>query len=377
MNIKKHCHSCGALLNRRYFEGRERLYCDSCDLPMYENPIPATAAVLKNERDEILLVKRNSEPKIGQWCLPGGFLELDESPESGCLRELKEETGLEGEIMQWAGNVVGTNPFYKSVLVVGYSVRPTGGTLQAGDDCDEAAYFSVEALPPIAFRSHRQILAAVLENRSSVVTEPAVLDLDDPGCFGAYVITSGDHVELARRACEAGARVLQYRDKKASRLELFQNAREIAAVARRCGTLFIVNDYIDIALMVGADGVHLGQDDIPIADARRIVPVEFIIGKSTHSLAQAVAAQEEGADYIGCGPLFATPTKEDYIPIGIETLKTVLSTVHIPVVAIGGINLENLDEIRNAGAKNVAMVREFQNNTAAVIDTVHKKFAIS
>ncbi|MCP4155943.1 MAG: thiamine phosphate synthase, partial [bacterium] len=97
----------------------------------------------------------------------------------------------------------------------------------------------------------------------------------------------------------------------------------------------------------------------------------FIIGRSTHSLEQAVEAEKQGADYIGSGPIFATPTKEDYVPIGIDTLKKVVDTVHIPVVAIGGLNLENIPLIRKVGAKNFAMVRAFQKNTGKVIKKIN------
>lgn len=152
---------------------------------------------------------------------------------------------------------------------------------------------------------------------------------------------------------------------------MLETAFAIREITRSQKTLFIVNDYIDIAMLVGADGVHLGQDDIPIAEARRLAPPGFIIGISTHSLQQAVEAEKQGADYIGSGPLFATPTKENYIPIGLETLEKVLKTVRLPVVAIGGINLQNLAQVRAAGAKNVAMVRAFQENTEQVVQEVN------
>jgi thiamine-phosphate pyrophosphorylase len=199
------------------------------------------------------------------------------------------------------------------------------------------------------------------------------LDLSDPGCFGAYVITSGNHLHMAEKACKAGARVLQYRDKKASRAEMLRIAKDIREKTAASNTLFIVNDYIDIALMARADGVHLGQEDIPIADARQITPPGFIIGLSTHSLEQALEAEKQGPDYIGSGPVFATPTKQDYIPIGPGTVKQVIQSVHIPVVAIGGLNPGNIPQLQKVGAKNFAMVRAYQTNTEEVIKRINKR----
>jgi thiamine-phosphate diphosphorylase len=371
MNTKRFCHFCGSQLTDKFIESRTRLFCRDCNRPIYENPIPATAAVVFNKNHEVLLVKRNIEPKAGQWCLPGGFLELDEPPENGCLRELKEETGLEGEIHRWAGNVLSESPIYKSVLVMGYCIKNIHGPLIAGDDCDEVAFFKPETMPPIAFQSHRKIFEnAVKAETGKQRLMP--LDLKDPGCFGAYVITSGDHLEMAEKACKAGAKILQYREKQASRREMLETARGIRKLTEKSHTLFIVNDFIGIALLAKADGVHLGQDDIPIGEARELTPPGFIIGISTHSLKQALEAEKQGADYIGCGPVFTTPTKENYTPIGLDTVKQVIESVQIPVVAIGGLNLGNIPELRKAGVKNFAMVRALQKDPETVIKTINR-----
>jgi len=182
--------------------------------------------------------------------------------------------------------------------------------------------------------------------------------------FGAYVITSKDHTKIALKACQGGARVIQYRDKDSTRKEMLKIADKIRKITIGFNSLFIINDFIDIALLSGADGVHLGQSDIPIKRAREITPKDFIIGNSTHSLQQAIEAEERGADYIGIGPVFSTPTKKKYKPIGITTVEKVLSHLNIPVVAIGGLNLENIDQLVKIGVKNTAMVRAFQKNTA-------------
>jgi thiamine-phosphate pyrophosphorylase len=189
--------------------------------------------------------------------------------------------------------------------------------------------------------------------------------------FGAYVITSKDHMEIARQACRGGAKVIQYRDKTSSRQEMLNVADSIRKITKEFGSLFIVNDFIDIALMCGADGVHLGQDDIPLARAREITPDGFIIGISTHSYEQALNAEKSGSDYIGIGPVFATPTKESYTPIGFTVVREVISNVSIPVVAIGGINIGNIEELVDIGVRNVAMVREFQEKTAEKVKKVN------
>jgi len=189
--------------------------------------------------------------------------------------------------------------------------------------------------------------------------------------FGAYVITSGEHIKIARQACEGGARIIQYRDKSSSGKDMLRIADKIRAITKKNNSLFIVNDFIDIALISGADGVHLGQDDVPLARAREITPDGFIIGVSTHSLEQAREAEKKGADYIGIGPVFATPTKEKYDPIGLSTVKEVFRNVNIPLVAIGGINLKNLGELIEIGVGNIAMVRAFQKNAGEKVKEVN------
>jgi len=189
--------------------------------------------------------------------------------------------------------------------------------------------------------------------------------------FGAYVITSGDHIKVAREACEGGARIIQYRDKSSSRKDMLKLADRIREITKNFNSLFIVNDFIDIALLSGADGVHLGQDDVPLQRARQMVPDDFIIGISTHSLTQATEEEKSGADYIGIGPVFATPTKVNYSPIGLSVVKKVIVNVSIPIVAIGGLNLENLDGLIEIGCRNVAMLRAFQKNTSERVKKVN------
>ncbi len=158
MEIKTHCHFCGHALSSKFIEGRQRRYCHACERPLYENPIPATCLVVVNTRGELLLVKRDVEPKKGQWCLPGGFIELGEAPEEGALRELAEETGLSGRIDSLLGVCTTPSSQYHSVLMVGYKVCQFQGTLIAGDDAADVRWFQHQQMPPIAFESHRHFI---------------------------------------------------------------------------------------------------------------------------------------------------------------------------------------------------------------------------
>lgn len=161
MQHKTNCHFCGALLTRKHIEGAMRLFCANCGVPIYENPIPASALVLIDDKDKLLLVKRSVDPKKGCWCLPGGFMELGESPEEAALRELKEETGLLGKIEILLGVTTTNSPQYHTVLMVGYLIKEFSGDLKAGDDASDAAYFNYGQLPEIAFQSHMNFIRMV------------------------------------------------------------------------------------------------------------------------------------------------------------------------------------------------------------------------
>ena len=158
MELKSHCHYCGNALASKFIEGRKRRYCQACERPIYENPIPATCLVVINAHNQALLVKRDVSPKRGQWCLPGGFIELGESPVQGALRELAEETGLSGRNASLLGVRTTPSSQYHSVLMVGYLVHRFKGALIAGDDAADAQWFSKQNLPPIAFDSHRHFI---------------------------------------------------------------------------------------------------------------------------------------------------------------------------------------------------------------------------
>lgn len=164
-------------------------------------------------------------------------------------------------------------------------------------------------------------------------------------------------LETAEELLAAGVRLIQLRDKKASARELYASALSIAGCVRRGGGQLIVNDRADVALAAGADGVHLGQQDLPAADARRFLPASQIIGLSTHSIVQVMAADREPVDYIAFGPIFATTSKENPDPlVGLEGLAAARKATQKPLVAIGGITLQNARTVIEHGADSVAII---------------------
>jgi len=165
-----------------------------------------------------------------------------------------------------------------------------------------------------------------------------------------------DPVAAAAQAQSGGVTFFQYRNKNGTRCEIYETALRLARVIRTSGALFILNDHVDIAAAVGADGVHLGQDDLPIAAARRILGPEALVGISTHSLEQARAAQAAGADYIGFGPVYPTRTKDAGAVQGLENLAAVAAAVSIPVIAIGGITRDTIGDVMRAGAGGAAVI---------------------
>lgn len=179
---------------------------------------------------------------------------------------------------------------------------------------------------------------------------------------GLYAIvdpldTGRSPVELANAFLAGGARLLQLRLKQASARELLAAAAAIARLARAADAVFLVNDRPDIARAVGADGVHLGQDDLPVSAARRVLGPGRLVGVSTHDVDQARAADAEGADYIGVGPIYATTSKEQPLtPRGLDLVRAVRAAVGCPIVAIGGITAETAEDVRRAGANAVAMI---------------------
>lgn len=180
--------------------------------------------------------------------------------------------------------------------------------------------------------------------------------------FGFYLVMTNPKVgyaACAQAAVDGGVRIIQLRMKDAPRDEIVSVGRTVRDITRGTDTLFIVNDDPSIAAEVGADGVHVGQGDMPVPEVRRLYPSLRVVGLSTHNPEQALASLDVKPDYIGVGPVWATPTKKIPDPVlGIETAMRMVRSVPYPAVAIGGIDATRLPELLQAGARNYAVVRE-------------------
>lgn len=176
-------------------------------------------------------------------------------------------------------------------------------------------------------------------------------------------ITKLTHLEQVKELIKGGATVIQLREKHASPREFYESAKEVLDYTHGSEIKIIINDRVDIALALKADGVHLGQDDLSPENARKILGNETIIGFSTHNIEQAIEAVKFPLDYIAIGPVFATKTKEKPEPIiGLESVKTVREAIgNFPLVAIGGINLENAQSVFQSGATSIALISSILN----------------
>ena len=197
---------------------------------------------------------------------------------------------------------------------------------------------------------------------------------------GIYGITGDNfahgktNLECVKAMIEGGIKIIQYRDKTKSIKEKVKEAREIRELCRENGVIFIVNDHVDIAILVDADGVHIGQDDMDPSDVRKLIGDNKIIGLSTHSEEQGMKAYlNPDVDYIGVGPIFPTTTK-DTAPVGLGYLEYAVKNLHLPFTAIGGIKEHNLHEIISRGAKNVCLVSDIvgANNITEKVKELQK-----
>ncbi|NEU30746.1 thiamine phosphate synthase [bacterium LRH843] len=182
--------------------------------------------------------------------------------------------------------------------------------------------------------------------------------------FRLYAITGEEFhpgrsvTDVMEEAILGGVDIIQLRDKTSSKRAVLEKAKTLRELTRKHDVLFIVNDHIDVALAVDADGIHIGQDDLPIEEARKIVGNK-IIGISTHHIEEARAAEAGGADYIGVGPIFPTKSKADVVdPVTTAYIEQVAAEIKIPFVAIGGIKLHNVDQVLDAGATRICMISE-------------------
>lgn len=176
------------------------------------------------------------------------------------------------------------------------------------------------------------------------------------GIVDAGYVPLEDMVSMTQQLVEGGVDVLQLRAKGVDLKDVERLGRELHRVTRDAGVPFVINDHPNVAAVIGSEGVHVGQDDGDLATVRSMVGRECFVGRSTHSVDQARAAMAEGADYIGFGPLYATGTKPDYVPIGLQDIVKVEGFATAPVFCIGGINQRTLREVLAAGAKRVVIV---------------------
>lgn len=197
----------------------------------------------------------------------------------------------------------------------------------------------------------------------------------DDGCLQGRAL-----IDCVRKALDGGVTLVQYRAKTASSAEMYAEALQLKALCDSFNVPLIINDRLDIAMAVGAAGVHLGQDDLPCAAARKILGEDYLIGVSAHNPAEAKAALQSGADYLGCGAVFGTATKADVKKLGTDGLAAICKAKGLPVVGIGGVTADNYREVRAAGADGAAIVSGILaqpdiNATVRAIAKVSQEFA--
>jgi thiamine-phosphate pyrophosphorylase len=167
------------------------------------------------------------------------------------------------------------------------------------------------------------------------------------------LIVDSDNIHAVPLALQQGIKWIQYREKRRTKKEIFSKALELRKLTDKFNACLIINDYVDVALSINADGVHLGQEDLPLREAKKIIG-EKIIGISTHNLNEALNAENDGADYIGFGSIFPTDTKSNIIVQGLNRLKEIVYSVKIPIIAIGGITVNNVKSVFETGCFGVA-----------------------
>ena len=193
---------------------------------------------------------------------------------------------------------------------------------------------------------------------------------DEKACLGK------DFYACIEEAIKGGAGIVQLREKNISTKDLYEKALKVKEICKNYGALFIINDRLDIAQAVGADGVHLGQSDMPIEEARKILKDKFLIGATARNIEEAKRAELLGADYIGSGAIFGTSTKDNAKKLEMEELKKIVASVKIPVFAIGGININNVGILKNIGLQGICSVSGIlsEKDCKKAVDIMLKNF---
>ena len=185
-----------------------------------------------------------------------------------------------------------------------------------------------------------------------------------------------DFYSCIEEAIKGGVKIVQLREKNISTKDFYEKALKVKEICKNYGALFIINDRLDIAQAVGADGVHLGQSDMPIEEARKILKDKFLIGATARNIEEAKRAELLGADYIGSGAIFGTSTKDNAKKLEMEELKKIVASVKIPVFAIGGININNVGSLKNIGLQGICSVSGIlsEKNCKKAVDIMLKNF---
>ena len=193
---------------------------------------------------------------------------------------------------------------------------------------------------------------------------------DEKACLGK------DFYACIEEAIKGGAGIVQLREKNISTKDLYEKALKVKEICKNYGALFIINDRLDIAQAVGADGVHLGQSDMPIEEARKILKDKFLIGATARNIEEAKKVELSGADYIGSGAIFGTSTKDNAKKLEMEELKKIVASVKIPVFAIGGININNVGSLKNIGLQGICAVSAIlsEKDCKKAVDIMLKNF---
>ncbi len=198
------------------------------------------------------------------------------------------------------------------------------------------------------YQIERELTARVLRREKRVSGLYLILDID--------LLGDRDVLDVAEKAIKGGAKVVQLRDKRRPKGQVLSTARQLKALCARLNVLFIVNDYLDIAIAADADGLHVGPDDLPVPHARRLLPVDKVLGRSARTLEVALQAQADGADYIAVGSIYPTASKTDTELVGLDMLRRAREAISLPIVAIGGINAGNAADVAAAGADAIAVI---------------------
>jgi thiamine-phosphate pyrophosphorylase len=293
---------------------------------------------------------------VEEWCRFG----LDDSASTGICKQLRQELGHwhcnDFRLARDTAGDVGTDLTHAQEQVRADIPAVLQANLCRVQEALRALEEYGKVYDPAMGAACKQMRYQVYTLESKLLSQNRLQRLQQTKLY--LVTTTVDRLnETVEAALMGGVRLVQYRDKDAEDPVRFERAKELRSLCHQHQALFIVNDRVDLALAVDADGVHLGQQDLPVAVARQLLGSNRIIGRSTTNPEELARAPEEGVDYIGVGPVYATPTKTDKAVAGLDYVRYAATHSTLPWFAIGGIDERNLSEVLSAGAERVAVVR--------------------